>query len=300
MGAETAIAALKEGAIDDVLKTNLKRLASATKRALREVAARDAHQTSEARFRDLIEYAPHEILVLHQTSRIEIANAQAETLFGQPHNQLMGANVGGLIAQTFSDWPDLFDDHAGHIDATTFETTGQRANGDIFFAEIRVSPSRSKDGQWISSVIRDLTERKLQEEKLARIRRILTIFGSINSVMLRVRDKQKLLDEACRIAFQDGQFAGAAIGLVDVATGRLMPAAWSGIDADMFDFILISSGTSDVSELDVAEFIEGALSASLNEPYSIGEHSLRLSVCAGISIFPNSAKKFRRRCVVSY
>jgi diguanylate cyclase (GGDEF)-like protein len=53
IGEERAIEALKAGAVDYVLKTNLERLAPAVRRALNEVAARRAQRTAESRIERL-------------------------------------------------------------------------------------------------------------------------------------------------------------------------------------------------------------------------------------------------------
>ena len=240
IGEETAIAALKDGAVDYVLKNNLKRLAAAVQRAIDDAAATRARIAAESQLRDLIEYAPHALVVLDQHGRIKIVNAQAELLFGQLRQQMISAAIGGLITQPFAQWPSLVITADQRTGSMTFETIGWHSNGETFPVEISISPLQTSDGCLISSVIRDLSERKQQEEKLARMTRIRTILGSINSVMLRVRDKKKLLGEACRIAFEDGNFSGAAVGLVDLDTRRVHPAAWAGLDGDFLGSLDIS------------------------------------------------------------
>jgi len=49
---------------------------------------------------------------------------------------------------------------------------------------------------------RDITERKLQEERLARSRRIEHMLSSAGSAIVRIRNRQELLQEACRIAVE--------------------------------------------------------------------------------------------------
>jgi len=53
IGEERAIEALKSGAVDYVLKTNLERLAPAVRRALKEVAAREAQRAADSRIERL-------------------------------------------------------------------------------------------------------------------------------------------------------------------------------------------------------------------------------------------------------
>jgi diguanylate cyclase (GGDEF)-like protein/PAS domain S-box-containing protein len=70
-----------------------------------------------------------------------------------------------------------------------------------------------------------------KEEKIARLSRIQTLMSSMSSVIVRVRDRQELFNEACRIAVEHGKFGIAWIGTLDPLTQDIEPAAWAGIDA---------------------------------------------------------------------
>ena len=48
-------------------------------------------------------------------------------------------------------------------------------------------------------VARDITQRRLQQERIARLSRIQAVLSAINSTIVRVRDRRELLREACRI-----------------------------------------------------------------------------------------------------
>ncbi len=240
IGEDTAIEALKRGAVDYLLKTNLQRLASAVRRAIDEARSRAARVHAESRFRDLIEYAPHAIVVFDQHGCIDIVNAQAEALFGYPRSAMLGTDGAMLASAQFSHWHTMLpDSDAASGSSISFEFIAHRCDGRQFPAEVSLSPLHTVEGRWTSSVIRDLSERKAQEERLARMIRIRTILGSINSVMLRVHDKQLLLDEACRIAHEQGHYTSAIIGLLDPVTLAVRPVAWAGVDAaflKMVDF----------------------------------------------------------------
>ncbi|MEC5216508.1 diguanylate cyclase (GGDEF)-like protein/PAS domain S-box-containing protein [Actimicrobium sp. GrIS 1.19] len=231
IGEETAINALKGGAVDYLLKTNLQRLAIAVRRAVDEARGQAARVRAESRFHDLIEYAPHAIVVIDQHGCIDIVNAQAELLFGYARSEMLGASANLLVTTASAQWHVLPPDSAASSGGTvSFELTAQRRDGTRFPAEISLSRLQTADGLWISSVIRDVSERWAQQERLLRMTRIRTILGSINSVILRVRDKQTLLDEACRIAFEQGEFAGAVVGVRDAETQVMRPVAWAGVD----------------------------------------------------------------------
>jgi len=245
IGEETAIEALKQGAVDYVLKTNLARLSPAVRRALDDARAERERRFAERRFADLIEFAPHALVVLNHDGGIEIVNAQLEALFGYPRDQLLGRRCDVLIPGRFDEWLLCLRDgeHPDKHQATqplTFEVTARRRGGEFFPAEVSLSPLNTTGGMWISGVIRDITERKLQEARIARLSRIHTVLSRIGNAIARVRDRDRFLHEACHIAVEAGQFAAAWIGIVDEQAGMLRPVAWSGLSPDFMATFQIS------------------------------------------------------------
>jgi len=81
-------------------------------------------------------------------------------------------------------------------------------------------------------LLNDITGRRLQEQKIAMLSRVQAVLSGINSTMVRVRDRGKLLQEACRIVVEHGGFAAAWIGEVDAATLEVTPTACAGINAE--------------------------------------------------------------------
>jgi len=246
IGEEVAISALKSGAVDYVLKSNLPRLPPAVRRALEESRMRAARRQAESRFRDLIEFAPNAIVLINQNGAIEIVNRRMELLFGYPRAELVGQPSGMLVPDCYEKWHQALNDDAAverlrKGGLAPFEVRGQRRDGSEFPAEISLSPLQTAGELWISGVIRDITERRAQEERLARLTRIRTILGSISGVILRIRDRQRLLREACRIVVEEGQFAGAAVGLLDPETLQITPAASAGLDPRFLREIPISA-----------------------------------------------------------
>ena len=89
---------------------------------------------------------------------------------------------------------------------------------------------RSPDGKALRVVGTnvDITERKIQEQRIARLSRIHAVLSGINSAIVRIRDRQGLLEEACRIAVEHGKFAMSWIGMVDDAAQEIRPVAKAG------------------------------------------------------------------------
>ena len=74
---------------------------------------------------------------------------------------------------------------------------------------------------------------KLVEERTARIirlNRVYAVLSGINTAIVRVRDRQRLFEEACRIAVEEGKFTFAWIGTLDADTHEVTPIAKAGRD----------------------------------------------------------------------
>ncbi len=70
---------------------------------------------------------------------------------------------------------------------------------------------------------RDITERKQHQEHIARLTRMLQMQSGINAAVVRIRDRDELLHEACRLALQVGGYDHAMISLVDADGRRAVP-----------------------------------------------------------------------------
>jgi diguanylate cyclase (GGDEF)-like protein len=70
----------------------------------------------------------------------------------------------------------------------------------------------------------DVTAERLTEDKLRRLNRVHAVLSGINSVIVRVGDRDELFSEACRIAVEAGAFKMAWIGTLDPSTleGRVV------------------------------------------------------------------------------
>ena len=99
----------------------------------------------------------------------------------------------------------------------------------------------------IGTQIGQFIERKNQQRKIARLNRIYAVLSGINSAIVRIRDRQDLLEEACRIAVDHGGFGLAWIGLLDPETLDVRPVAAEGWGTDEMKR-QISSARADVPE----------------------------------------------------
>jgi PAS domain S-box-containing protein len=81
------------------------------------------------------------------------------------------------------------------------------------------------------SLVHEIDERKqAQEEKIFKLSRIYAVISQINQTIVRTREKDTILSEACRIAVEYGKFRMAWIGMIDEETKLVKPVAFSGVE----------------------------------------------------------------------
>jgi PAS domain S-box-containing protein len=134
----------------------------------REQAAR-AEARRQAMFRALIESAPDAMITADQAGRIVLVNSRAEQLFGYQREELVGRDVESLLPEAL---------RAAHVRHRAeyhrnpqtrpmgigLDLSARRKDGIGFPAEISLSPLQTEDGLLITAVVRDVTERRRQEE----------------------------------------------------------------------------------------------------------------------------------------
>lgn len=85
-----------------------------------------------------------------------------------------------------------------------------------------------------------------KEKKIVRLTRIQAVRSGINGATLHIRDRQKMLDEVCRIAVEIGGFGIAWIGMLNQKTLDIACVAYAGVEAESFLARIQSSARPDV------------------------------------------------------
>ncbi|MFI4940228.1 MAG: EAL domain-containing protein [Burkholderiales bacterium] len=75
---------------------------------------------------------------------------------------------------------------------------------------------------------------ELEQMKTARLSRIHAVLSDTNSAIVRIREAQALLEEACRIAVSEGRFGAAWIGMRADDSNELNLAASQGDEENLF------------------------------------------------------------------
>jgi diguanylate cyclase (GGDEF)-like protein len=114
-----------------------------------------------------------------------------------------------------------------HVKSRLFERTLRRKDGTALPVEISVK--HLPDGTH-QAIVRDISERRQQALKIDKLSRVRAVTGEINSLIVRVRDRQELFAGACRIAVEHGGFGIAWIGACDARALEVTPVASAGLD----------------------------------------------------------------------
>jgi len=240
IGEATAVAAMKAGAHDYLMKGNLNRLAPAIERELREAAnrrerreAREKLLESELRYRLLWETSPDAVVLMDPESKIHFANPAVETVFGCKQDEVVGQPLRTLLP------PELRSSDAKGIEdylrtgektalPRVIETVGCRKDGREIVIEVSFSHMELHGERRHVAFIRDITARKRTEREL--------------------RENQEQLQVAREIQQRLFPKSAPAIEGFDIA-GVSYPADETG--GDYFDYLPMVNGAVGVIVGDV-------------------------------------------------
>jgi two-component system cell cycle sensor histidine kinase/response regulator CckA len=174
LGEETAVAAMRSGAADYLLKDRLTRLGQAVSHALEQSALRkeresadEAMQQSEHKYRHLFESLSEAAFLIDAKSRrILDANLCAEKLLGRTRTEILGMNEAKLFPSNEAG------DYCGKL-----ASAGMRGKGQLDEAEVQskdgttipvrvsLSPIQLYGRDLVLALMADVTERRQLEEQ---------------------------------------------------------------------------------------------------------------------------------------
>ncbi len=179
IGEDTAVAALKAGAQDYIMKGSYKRLLPAVDRELRDVAVKRERRRAEverrradARFRNILTMAADAVVAVDADQRITVFNHGAERIFGYRSEEVEGQLLDVLLPSRFvtphrklmhqfADSPQT----ARRVHERS-EIYGRRKDGSEFPAEATISKLVEGGTTTFTVFLRDISERKRAEEEL--------------------------------------------------------------------------------------------------------------------------------------
>jgi diguanylate cyclase (GGDEF)-like protein/PAS domain S-box-containing protein len=191
-------------------------------------------RASEERFRQVAEN-------IQDVFFIQTAD-YSQTLYVSPaYEQIWGRPCSSLYENSTA-WTDAIhpDDQQRVRAATGWDAGGTSGNGSIEYRIVRPDgavrwilartfqiPGDAGTAARSVGVATDITERRQAEARVEHLNRVYAMLSGVNSLIVRVTERDELLREACRLAVDSGRFKSAWCGWYD-DTGQVTAIAWAG------------------------------------------------------------------------
>jgi diguanylate cyclase (GGDEF)-like protein/PAS domain S-box-containing protein len=249
IGEEYAIRALKNGATDYVLKSNLVRLPATVERAIAEARARRERRRTEAeleiareRLTSIFTSLPDMLWSVDaHTDQIIYVSPAAKEIFGHAPDEFLHNQNLWLEVVHAEDRPRMLAawEKLRNGEPLDIEYRAMRPDGATRWINDRGRQIRDAKGalERIDGIARDITQQVEQRSRIERLSRIRELLGALNSSIVRIRERDPLFDEFCRIAVSRGGFALARIIQIDAA-GKASLAATTDKDPAVFQAML--------------------------------------------------------------
>jgi len=241
IGEDRAVEAMRRGATDYVLKDRLQRLGLVVKRVLQEAQERraarraeEALRVSEERFRSVMQHLPARAAIRDLQGRFQFVNEMWERVTGMQAETALRRRYDEILPAEEAAAAKAADEEVIRTGRAVNRTFRENLGHGVRWWYSTHFPIRDAQGSisGTATIAIDVTEQKEQEEKIARLSRIREVLSGINSAIVRIRDRQELVTEACRIAAEHGKFGLAWIGAYDPKTGDVTPIAWTGVGSE--------------------------------------------------------------------
>ncbi|MEO7014870.1 MAG: EAL domain-containing protein, partial [Dokdonella sp.] len=136
--------------------------------------------------------------------------------------------VGTAFAQSL-------DQHQVH----SIEHRALLAGGRIKYLQERWQIVFDAQGKAVRAVgtCQDVTERKLQSQRVEGLMRVQVMLSGINALVARARDHNQLFNDACKFTIDAGGFRMAFVGILDESKGTVAVAASAGKGRDLLALI---------------------------------------------------------------
>lgn len=192
-------------------------------------------QKSEEAYRRIIETANEGVWVIDKDRKTTFVNPHMLTILGYGETEVLGHTFDEFVvsAELLAHEQQMQERNKGN--SSSYERRIHGKYGKEIWCYISATPLFDEKKQFAGSfaMITDITNRKKAEIDLTRVNRALHIVSDINQILVHAIDETMLLNEACRVAVEVGNYPLAWIGFAEQDEGKaIRPVAYAGIHAD--------------------------------------------------------------------
>lgn len=213
--------------------------------AIRQARLAELARQADARYRLIFESVPVGVAMTSSDGTLLSVNPALARVLGHASAERAKEALRHSLREAFVDPADAQSyarrlAHEGVV--ANFETRFRRHDGSPVWVSLsgRVVQDEHGNTQW-SSTVDDIAWRKDQEQRIARLHRVKEMQSALNAAVVRIRDRQLLLDELCRIAVEIGGLRAAWVAWHDPDAQRLRPVATAGHLDGFLDLVTLST-----------------------------------------------------------
>ncbi|MBI3919050.1 MAG: GAF domain-containing protein [Betaproteobacteria bacterium] len=222
---------------DEEEVTLLTELASDVAFAMEYIGVQRELQEERQLLHNLMDSVPEAIFFKDTEHRyVRLNRAHAERLGLNDPNEVIGKTTHYHQSREFAlerdaEEKELFASGVPMVDRVA---RAQTKSGEVHWYSTTKAPIKDRQGNIVGlvGISRDVTDQKRAEDRIRRLNRVYAVLSGINTLIVHARDRQKLFEESCRIAVEEGQFPFAWIGVLDPATQDVNAVARAGKHAE--------------------------------------------------------------------